>query len=106
MNHPVNLDALGRHTPWDGVRAVIAGFGVSGYAAADNLLFLGADVTALDETSSTEKAEQADASDAAAAPDPDLPGTVDAAPRQRLRLLTRGLGAHLSTHGLPVAPDG
>jgi UDP-N-acetylmuramoylalanine--D-glutamate ligase len=54
-----DLDALGRHTPWDGVRAVVAGFGVSGFAAADNLLFLGAGVTALDETSTAEKAEKA-----------------------------------------------
>jgi UDP-N-acetylmuramoylalanine--D-glutamate ligase len=42
-------DALGRHDSWDGVRAVVAGFGVSGFAAADNLLHLGARVTALDE---------------------------------------------------------
>ncbi|PUA80556.1 UDP-N-acetylmuramoyl-L-alanine--D-glutamate ligase [Nocardioides currus] len=55
-----DLDALGRHTPWDGVRAVVAGFGVSGYAAADNLLFLGASVTALDETTTAEKAEKAE----------------------------------------------
>lgn len=54
-----DLDALGRRDPWDGVRAVVAGFGVSGFAAADNLLFLGADVTALDERSSDEKAERA-----------------------------------------------
>jgi UDP-N-acetylmuramoylalanine--D-glutamate ligase len=40
---------LGRHESWDGVRAVVAGFGVSGFAAADNLLHLGATVTALDE---------------------------------------------------------
>jgi UDP-N-acetylmuramoylalanine--D-glutamate ligase len=40
---------LGRHDSWDGVRAVVAGFGVSGFAAADNLLHLGATVTALDE---------------------------------------------------------
>jgi UDP-N-acetylmuramoylalanine--D-glutamate ligase len=39
---------LGRHDSWDGVRAVVAGFGVSGFAAADNLLHLGARVTALD----------------------------------------------------------
>ncbi|PVG82801.1 UDP-N-acetylmuramoyl-L-alanine--D-glutamate ligase [Nocardioides gansuensis] len=50
---------LGRRDSWDGVRAVVAGFGVSGFAAADNLLFLGADVTALDESSSEEKAEKA-----------------------------------------------
>jgi UDP-N-acetylmuramoylalanine--D-glutamate ligase len=40
---------LGRHDSWAGVRAVVAGFGVSGFAAADNLLHLGATVTALDE---------------------------------------------------------
>jgi len=41
--------ALGRRDSWDGVRAAVAGFGVSGAAAVDNLLFLGASVTALDE---------------------------------------------------------
>ena len=41
---------LGRHDSWDGVRAVVAGFGVSGFAAADNLTHLGATVTALDES--------------------------------------------------------
>ena len=45
--NPLNL---GRHDSWDGVRAVVAGFGVSGFAAADNLLHLGASVTALDES--------------------------------------------------------
>ena len=43
--------SLGRHDSWAGVRAVVAGFGVSGFAAADNLLHLGATVTALDERS-------------------------------------------------------
>jgi UDP-N-acetylmuramoylalanine--D-glutamate ligase len=42
--------ALGRHDSWAGVRAVVAGFGAAGFAAADNLLHLGATVTALDET--------------------------------------------------------
>jgi UDP-N-acetylmuramoylalanine--D-glutamate ligase len=45
----MNPHDLGRHDSWDGVRAVVAGFGVSGFAAADNLLHLGASVTALDE---------------------------------------------------------
>lgn len=40
---------LGRHDSWQGVRAVVAGFGVSGFAAADNLTHLGASVTALAE---------------------------------------------------------
>ena len=44
-----DLHDLGRHDSWDGVRAVVAGFGVSGFAAADNLNHLGASVTALDE---------------------------------------------------------
>ena len=51
---------LGRHDSWDGVRAVVAGFGVSGFAAADNLTHLGASVLALDETSTDEKAEKAE----------------------------------------------
>jgi UDP-N-acetylmuramoylalanine--D-glutamate ligase len=45
----MNPAGLGRHDSWAGVRAVVAGFGVSGFAAADNLLHLGATVTALDE---------------------------------------------------------
>ena len=53
-----DLASLGRHDSWEGVRAAVAGFGVSGYAAADNLLFLGASVTALDE-SVGDKAEKA-----------------------------------------------
>ncbi|WP_435747834.1 UDP-N-acetylmuramoyl-L-alanine--D-glutamate ligase [Nocardioides sp. SYSU DS0663] len=55
----MDLDRLGRRDPWDGVRAVVAGFGVSGFAAADNLLHLGAAVTALDE-SADGKEEQAE----------------------------------------------
>ncbi len=54
-------DGLGRLDPWDGVRAVVAGFGVSGFAAADNLTHLGASVTALDEsTGDTERQEKAE----------------------------------------------
>jgi UDP-N-acetylmuramoylalanine--D-glutamate ligase len=40
---------LGRRDDWSGVRAVVAGFGVSGFAAVDNLTHLGASVVALDE---------------------------------------------------------
>ena len=56
---PPDVEQLGRTSDWSGVRVVVAGFGVSGFAAADNLLFLGATVTALDDTTSTEKAEKA-----------------------------------------------
>ncbi len=52
--------SLGRHDSWDGVRAVVAGFGVSGFAAADNLNHLGASVVALDETTDETKAEKAE----------------------------------------------
>jgi len=47
-----------------------------------------------------------DEADAEATTDPTLPGTVDAAPPRRLRLLTKGLGATLRGSGLHVAPDG
>ena len=54
-----SIDDLGRRDDWSGVRAVVAGFGVSGFAAADNLTHLGASVIALDESSAgkEEKAE-------------------------------------------------
>lgn len=44
------LATAGRLSDWSQVRAVVAGLGVSGYAAADGLLSLGAQVTALDES--------------------------------------------------------
>ena len=46
------VTGLGRRDDWSGVRAVVAGFGVSGFAAADNLTHLGASVVALDESAS------------------------------------------------------
>ena len=52
-------EKLGRHDSWEGVRAVVAGFGVSGFAAADNLNHLGASVVALDEVVG-DKAEKAE----------------------------------------------
>ena len=45
-----HVERLGRRDDWSGVRAVVAGFGVSGFAAADNLTHLGASVVALDES--------------------------------------------------------
>jgi UDP-N-acetylmuramoylalanine--D-glutamate ligase len=53
------VEGLGCRDDWAGVRAVVAGFGVSGFAAADNLTHLGASVVALDESASgkEEKAE-------------------------------------------------
>ncbi|WP_028645695.1 UDP-N-acetylmuramoyl-L-alanine--D-glutamate ligase [Nocardioides sp. URHA0020] len=56
----MNPDILGRHDSWEGVRAVVAGFGVSGFAAADNLNHLGASVVALDESDAGERAEKAE----------------------------------------------
>jgi len=44
------VEGLGRADSWEGVKAVVAGFGVSGFAAADNLTHLGAGVLALDES--------------------------------------------------------
>ena len=51
--------ALGRHDSWEGVRAVVAGFGVSGFAAADNLTHIGASVTALADDASPAQLEKA-----------------------------------------------
>ncbi|MDQ6687527.1 MAG: Mur ligase family protein, partial [Actinomycetota bacterium] len=53
------LDRLGRWDSWDGVRAVVAGLGVSGFAAADNLIHLGAQVTVLDESAAAQRTERA-----------------------------------------------
>ncbi|MCX6397788.1 MAG: UDP-N-acetylmuramoyl-L-alanine--D-glutamate ligase [Propionibacteriales bacterium] len=53
------LDRLGRHDAWDGIKAVVAGMGVSGFAAADNLTHLGASVTALDESEAGDRPEKA-----------------------------------------------
>jgi len=52
--------SLGRHDSWDGVRAVVAGFGVSGFAAADNLNHLGASVVALDESEAGDRPAKAE----------------------------------------------
>lgn len=51
--------ALGRHDSWEGVRAVVAGFGVSGFAAADNLTHIGASVTALADDATPAQLEKA-----------------------------------------------
>jgi UDP-N-acetylmuramoylalanine--D-glutamate ligase len=58
----VNADVatLGRKDDWSGVRAVVAGFGASGAAAVDNLLHLGADVTALGESAKPDILERAE----------------------------------------------
>ncbi|HYF73169.1 MAG TPA: UDP-N-acetylmuramoyl-L-alanine--D-glutamate ligase, partial [Nocardioides sp.] len=52
--------ALGRRDSWEGVRAVVAGFGVSGFAAADNLNHLGASVIALDESEDGDRPAKAE----------------------------------------------
>jgi UDP-N-acetylmuramoylalanine--D-glutamate ligase len=53
------LESLNRATEWDGVRAVVVGIGVSGFAAADNLLHLGATVTVLAESADDRQREKA-----------------------------------------------
>ncbi len=44
-----DVASLGRESSWEGVRAAVGGLGVSGFAAADTLQHLGADVVALDD---------------------------------------------------------
>lgn len=51
------ISSADRFSPWPQAKVVVAGLGVSGYAAADGLMSLGADVTVLDEsTASADKA--------------------------------------------------
>ncbi|MCW2808179.1 MAG: murD, partial [Marmoricola sp.] len=52
------IDTLGRTSDWSRVRVVVAGMGVSGFAAADNLTHLGAQVTVLDESAAGDRREQ------------------------------------------------
>ncbi|QNN53092.1 UDP-N-acetylmuramoyl-L-alanine--D-glutamate ligase [Nocardioides mesophilus] len=53
------LEHLGRHDSWEAVRAVVVGVGVSGFAAADNLLHVGAHVRVLAESATPAQLEQA-----------------------------------------------
>ena len=54
----MNVEDLTRTSDWSGVRVVVAGMGVSGFAAADNLTHLGARVTALDESTDGDREEK------------------------------------------------
>jgi UDP-N-acetylmuramoylalanine--D-glutamate ligase len=56
----VDLHHLGQRDSWEGVRAVVAGFGVSGFAVADTLTHLGASVVALGEKETPQITEQAE----------------------------------------------
>ncbi|WP_183094101.1 UDP-N-acetylmuramoyl-L-alanine--D-glutamate ligase [Nocardioides stalactiti] len=51
--------SLGRKDSWEGVHAVVAGFGASGFAAADNLTHLGASVTVLADNATAAQLEKA-----------------------------------------------
>ena len=48
MSRPPWLGEAIRTSPWETLRVVVAGVGVSGFAAADGLLRLGAQVTVVD----------------------------------------------------------
>jgi UDP-N-acetylmuramoylalanine--D-glutamate ligase len=56
----IDPTSLSRHTSWEGVRAVVVGIGVSGFAAADNLQHLGASVTVLAEAATPVQQEKAE----------------------------------------------
>lgn len=53
------LNRLGRHDSWEGVRALVTGMGVSGFAAADNLTHVGATVLAVDDSDAGDRSEKA-----------------------------------------------
>ncbi len=56
---PRDLDRLGRDDSWEGVHAVVGGLAVTGYAAADTLVQLGARVTVLDDADTDALREKA-----------------------------------------------
>jgi UDP-N-acetylmuramoylalanine--D-glutamate ligase len=58
MSEPIDVSGHGRTSDWSRVRATVAGFGVTGFAAADNLTHLGAAVTALDDRTDAAKEER------------------------------------------------
>ena len=83
------MASLGRHDSWAGVRAVVAGLGVSGFAAADNLTHLGASVTVLDESAAGDREDRRD-----------LPGGAT-------RIVRRAVGYHATlVNGEVVFRDG
>lgn len=53
------LSEARRDSPWSELQVTVAGFGVSGYAAADTLIQLGARVTALDDRDGPAEQERA-----------------------------------------------
>ena len=56
---PARLDRLGRNDSWEDVHAVVGGLAVTGYAAADTLVQLGARVTVLDDADNDALREKA-----------------------------------------------
>ena len=58
MSTPRDPDSLGRHSSWSDVRAVVVGLGVSGFAAADTLVHLGAHVTVLADAATEAQQEK------------------------------------------------
>ena len=103
------LDGLTQRDSWDGIRATVAGFGVSGFAAADNLTHLGASVTALDEAGGGAKDEQAELLGVLGADVRLGPGSTDSLPDDcDLLVVSPGwrpdasLIAQASARGVPV----
>ena len=76
----MTVEALGRTDDWSGVRAVVAGFGRSGYAAADTLQQLGASVVVLDEGDRLRFGEKTDVLETLGVEMRLGPGSTDALP--------------------------
>ena len=85
LDNPRLAELTSWDAPWSGLRAVVAGIGVSGFAAADTLIELGALVTVLDSRDTERNRQSADtlkivgASDVVLGPDamaavPDVAG--------------------------------
>ncbi|HWM00084.1 MAG TPA: UDP-N-acetylmuramoyl-L-alanine--D-glutamate ligase [Nocardioidaceae bacterium] len=80
MSAPDWLAAAGRDSPWSQLEVVVAGIGVSGFAAADALVNLGAEVTVLDERAGDDEKEKATVLEILGATVRLGPGSTDALP--------------------------
>jgi UDP-N-acetylmuramoylalanine--D-glutamate ligase len=80
MSTPDWLATAGRDAPWSKLEVAVAGIGVSGFAAADALVNLGADVTVLDERAGEDEKEKATVLEILGATVRLGPGSTDALP--------------------------
>ncbi|UPK73353.1 UDP-N-acetylmuramoyl-L-alanine--D-glutamate ligase [Nocardioidaceae bacterium SCSIO 66511] len=103
-----DFEGLDRTSSWEGVRAVVCGFGVSGFAAADTLTHLGASVVALDDRTDDAMTEKATLLQVLGADVRLGPGSTDSLPPADLVVTSPGwrpsapLLVEAAARGVPV----